>query len=570
MKVIRAFLAAALAVVMVAQAAWAQQKIKPVALLVTPSYDELIADLDYLGTLANQPNVGQQLEGMLALFTGGAGLAGLDKTKPAGAVLALPPGQFAIAGFVPVKDLKQLLTSLQALIGEAKEKENGVYELTVQEQTIYVKAKGNWAWVSNSVEVLDQMPDSPQEWIAPLAKKYDLALQVRVSNIPEFWRQLAISWLREGFRQALEEQEKEQDDKEDDGAQLQQLLGLEYLAELIESLDTITLGLTVDRQNRLVALEVDVQMDPQSDLGKVFQDFRPGKETLASFAPQGAIVRVTLSAQFGPAAVKYYHSQIEQLEKMLAEVKKELHRHIKRKKGEEDEELAEFFADLIDDLVEIGEQTLEGGEVEAAISIENHQGKLFACGAFRCGPSAQKAAEVIRNLLNLAQERGLPVQFNAAKKDGVTYHRIPLGGADETLNRLFGESVALVVGTDKETVYFAFGDGAMKELQQRVASSRNQLPKEAEHYFTLVVSTRPLLELLQKQLPENETVAQLAQILPPGNKDQVRIVSDLEGSRETTRIEVDEAVLKVIIQAVMRAFQGLGQPELQEAAPPQF
>ena len=57
---------------------------KPLAVVVFSSYDELMKDVDFLGSLGGQPQASQMIDQMLQMFTQNKGLAGLDKSKPIG------------------------------------------------------------------------------------------------------------------------------------------------------------------------------------------------------------------------------------------------------------------------------------------------------------------------------------------------------------------------------------------------------------------------------------------------------------------------------------------------------
>ena len=568
-RLVRIWTAAALAVALAAQAAWAQQKLKPVALLVLPSYDELLADIDYLGTLADQQNAGKQIDALLTLFTGGQGLAGLDKSKPCGVALLLPQGQTVGLAFVPVTDLKKLLGALEGIVGQARESEDhqGVLELTIQGQTIYVKSAGGWAWASNSAEVLGQVPQSPQPWIGTLAKRYDVALEFRMRNVPEFFRQLALQALREGFLSALEQEDEE--DGQQGGPHAGRLRELQktfaqaqpkQVEDLITSLDVITIGCDVDRQGRVVALEFAVSFVPDSPFGKVIAESRAGQVTLGAFAPKGAMVRLHTSGQFGPNAQQYGLKQLDHLAKLIQEAIAEAELP--------DQESREAVKKLAKDLLQVWRQTIRSGEFEAAFSVENAEGRLFISGAALC---AQGSDQVVRQVLELLQAEGVPVQFNAARQGGVTYHRIPLAGANEKLSQVFGQEVALAVGTGAKGVYFAFGNDALAELQKRVQASQGT-PRPAQHYLTLVIAARPILQLLQDQLPDNPIVAQVAQLLPKEAKDQLRITADLDPQQasETVRFELDEGLLRLIIKGVQQVIQRFQQGVNGPAPVPQF
>jgi hypothetical protein len=51
---------------------------KPLAEIVFSSYDELMKDVDFIGSLAGQPQASQMIDRTMQMFNQNKGLAGLD------------------------------------------------------------------------------------------------------------------------------------------------------------------------------------------------------------------------------------------------------------------------------------------------------------------------------------------------------------------------------------------------------------------------------------------------------------------------------------------------------------
>ena len=99
------------------------------------SYDELLADLDYLGKLGGNAELTKNLEGMLTMMTQGQGLAGIDTKPPWGLVVQTDGTQFPIYVFVPVTDLNKTLEVVKQVAGaETKDVGNGVTEVRISRQ----------------------------------------------------------------------------------------------------------------------------------------------------------------------------------------------------------------------------------------------------------------------------------------------------------------------------------------------------------------------------------------------------------------------------------------------------
>ncbi|MCA9247740.1 MAG: hypothetical protein KDA42_11505, partial [Planctomycetales bacterium] len=104
---------------------------KTVAVLAFSSYDEIIGDVGMLGELGGNPGLAQFAEGSIALFTGGRGLIGIDKSKPWGTIVTTKGDDFKLLSVIPVNSLDEVVTTLAPLTGgEKPEKDDdGIYEV---------------------------------------------------------------------------------------------------------------------------------------------------------------------------------------------------------------------------------------------------------------------------------------------------------------------------------------------------------------------------------------------------------------------------------------------------------
>ena len=102
----------------------AQQQPKTVAVMSISSIDGILGNIKYLTEAAGSPDVGQMVTMM-----SGAYLEGVDRGNPVGMVLNTDGESFSPLGFVPVKDLDQVLTGLEESIGAARDLGNGIKEI---------------------------------------------------------------------------------------------------------------------------------------------------------------------------------------------------------------------------------------------------------------------------------------------------------------------------------------------------------------------------------------------------------------------------------------------------------
>ena len=245
------------------------QKPQPVVTISLSGYDSLMADIDTLGKLGNMPQASKMLEEVLHGQDAGKMLLSiLDKSKPWGAVLSMDPQspEPVIQVFLPVTDVKPLVKALADGGAAPKEAGGGVYELVVAGQTVLFQQKGNWVLVANSKEALSAIPADPATLLGGLNTKYAVAASVAVKNIPAPLRvQMVamlnmVAWMAAGQPQP--------GDTPADAAARAKIMedSLNQLTQFVNDLDTVLVGLAIDRTANAVRLELTTTAIPGSKL----------------------------------------------------------------------------------------------------------------------------------------------------------------------------------------------------------------------------------------------------------------------------------------------------------------
>ena len=129
---------------------------KPIAALTVASYNDLVGDVNFVGTLVDRPQLGAAMDGLLAMVTQGKGLAGVDKTRPWGVIVQASGENISGYVFLPVTDFKKALGLLE--LYSTVDAQGGVYKLTPKDgkKVNYVKQQGTWAFFAETPEVLAQ------------------------------------------------------------------------------------------------------------------------------------------------------------------------------------------------------------------------------------------------------------------------------------------------------------------------------------------------------------------------------------------------------------------------------
>jgi hypothetical protein len=155
---------------------------KPILTVSVAGYDALLSDLGYIGQLGGNPDLPKLAEGFLMDATEGKGLEGLDKERPLGMALFPDPGdpveEPTILIFVPVTDNDKLLEVVRKLGLETEDGPDGSLELRTPDgdpmnPQLFVKKMGDWAYVTNRLGRLGEMPKDPTTLLGGSEKQYD-------------------------------------------------------------------------------------------------------------------------------------------------------------------------------------------------------------------------------------------------------------------------------------------------------------------------------------------------------------------------------------------------------------
>ena len=134
---------------------------KPVIVVSVAGYDNVMADVGFIGRLAQMPELEKLVEGIIASQTKAKGLEGLDTKRPWGVVVNTDGFGFQPLGFLPVTDLNKLLDATSGLVGPAEPKQNGILELAQKNPRVYLKEKNGWVYIAQSPENLANLPADP-------------------------------------------------------------------------------------------------------------------------------------------------------------------------------------------------------------------------------------------------------------------------------------------------------------------------------------------------------------------------------------------------------------------------
>ncbi len=525
---------------------------KTVVTVSFSGYDEVLSDVEYLGKLADNPNLKGMVEGPLMMMTQGEGLKGLDKSQPWGAIVQTDGQQFPVLVFVPVKDLGQLVGLLENLTGEAPEAEDGVYEIATDGPTVYVTEKSGWAFISNERDTLDDVPSDPTELLGELNEKYDLAVKASVQNVPEMFRQMFVAQLKMGAGAAMMQLPGEGDE---DYAIRKGLAtqGIDQLVTMINELDEVLLGFSIDQESGTSFLDIEITAVEGTDTAAQFAQLKEMQTNFAGFnLPEAAVV--------GNWASMLSDADVTQTKSTLATVRTRALKELENQGLSDDE--VKIAQDLLGDLLDVIEKTIEGKKTDGGMALVLKPGAptVVIGGTIAEGAKLEK---VLKQVVDIAKgeigELGNLIKLDAETHEGVTFHTITVPVPDEEAAAVLGQTVQVVIGLSEESFYLAAGGEAAAVLKQIIDASKADAGKQIAP-MRISAALTPILKFAAEAADEDAKpmIAQFASILEQSEgKDHVTVVSKAIENGGQVRLELEEGVLKLIGTAIQNAGGGM-------------
>lgn len=536
------------AILCLAPAAARAQEMKPLFLVSLSGYDALKADIGYVGKIVGQPELAQSLEGVLSLFTQGQGLAGLDKSQPWGASVRSDGAQFQVLAFVPVTDVKKLMTALSGVIGQARE-EDGVYEIERETMTLYLKESSGWAYVSQTPEGLENLPEDPASLLGRLPKQYDAAVRFSWQNIPEQFRQMGMDQLRAAAQQASQRQPGESDQAFADRQRLQGDMQAQFavMEELLSGLDEMIVGLAVDESAQQVYLDFAYTALEGSSLAQQIADSQAAESFFGGFVDDDAVAfmhvnqaidettRGQLTTQV-EAARTQANSQIDGNAGMPAEAKSAI-------KG------------LLGQVFDVITATIAEGHLNGGFIVQGEGPFTFAAGGVISGGSGLEQS--IKQAVALGQgQPGFPtVELDKEQFQGLNIHQIrmviPPQNQSPELTKVLGNEAVLTLAFSDDRAFIAIGaDGidVIKKVVTDSAASGSELPP-----MELSVKLGPIMDVVGALVSNNPTIDMMVESLGDTNQDHVRILTRFIKRGQMVRFTLEEGVVKMLIGAAQSA-----------------
>ena len=455
-------------------------------------------------------------------------------------------------------DVKALVGLLWTLQGEEPPAEpaDGVYELETDGPTVYIQEKGGWAFIVNDRDALANVPADPIKLLDGLNDKYDLAIRASIKNIPAAFREMFTAQLQLGAEAGMQRMpgESDEDYALRTGVAKQMI---QQMITMIDELDDVLLGFAVDQTAGTSYLDFEITAVTGTKLAAQFAQMTPGKTNFGGFDLPGA-------AATGNWAGTLTDADVTQTKAALVNIRATALNELKNEGLSADE--LKLATQLIGDLLDVAEKTVENKISDGGLVLMLKPDALTFVFGGTIAETA-KAEKVLKQLAQLVAtedpEIAKGLKLDAETYQGIRCHTLAIPVPEPDAQKVFGQSLDVVVGIGAESIYAAAGRDAVATLKQVIDASAAAAGKEIPPMRISVAAT-PIVQFVAA-MAEEEEVKQMAAMLAAGleesaDKDHLTITSEPVTNGARVRVEVEEGILKLIGMAGQMATGAMVPP----------
>jgi len=520
----------------------------PVVVVSIASMNKLIQDINYITATAGQPQAG----GMFAMMAGGFA-AGLDMSRPIGIVVPIVDGAPEPIGMLPTMDVEMMLKRLEAQTGPVDKLDDGTLVVAAGPSLVYIRQVGSWAIIARQKELLDAAPTDPMAALEGLGDKFTVSARVNVGQIPEDAREALIAQLRQGFEQAMAQQQA----GNPEAAEATNEQALEQLEQLIRDLNQFMLGWNIDPTKKVVTLQTQLTAQDGSETAKMYAGQKVIPSNFASVINDDHSMFYHAASSISPLMIDQSRASFDNARTMLQNTITS-----SNDLGDDDKQQVLELSNAVMDLFM---QTIEEGKFDIGVESMADDGQIdIAAGMFVSDGNA--AEELVKDLAKKLQNVGdAPTfEFDLGDYKGVTLHSviIDIPADQDELRQTFGDQAIIKIGTAPKNVYLALGKDSEKTLKAFIdKGTPNDVPEDRP-LGQMQIQFLPFLRFAQS-LNANDVVAAMIDTLSQNtDTGYIAIEQNVIKNGQFGFVEIGEGMLKAA-GAAFREFQAERMQQMQ-------
>ncbi len=513
---------------------------EPVVVVTLGSVNKLMQDVNYLTSVLGQAQAGGIFTMMVGTYT-----QGVDTTQPIGLVVPLVNGAPQPIALLPTADVKTVLKRLEAQTGPADELDDGTLVIAVGASTVFIRQTGNWAVLASNRDLLDLAPADPMKVFEGMGNSYDIAMRLKMQQVPEQTRRMLTAQIRQGFEQAMAQQ-----GGEDAAAARKMAEGtMGQLEQVINETDELRFGINIDQSAKQVVVDTSFTAVPGSKLAAIYGGQQAIPSQFSSVIREDAAAFYHAATSISPEAIEQTRTS---LTNSLSAVRNALANEDNLTPAQRSE-----ISEVIDRISDLAIESISEGRADVgALLLADQNDFKFVFGAFVS--DGNEAAQIVKDLAaKVADQPDAPrFKFDQGTYKGVNMHVVEADVPEEEdeARRVFGETLRVHIGTGAKSVYAAVGNDSealMKELIDSSAKDSGASRPVGQLRFTL----KPILEFAQS-VETNDTLSAMIDALSRSpDPGEMKVVQDSISNGQESKITIGEGLLQAIGAAARQAQQ---------------
>lgn len=511
----------------------------PVVVVTLASVDKLLQDINYLSSTFGQAQAGAMFSLMANAYT-----QGLEPTQPIGILVPLVNGSPKPIAVIPTSDVKQVLKQLEAQTGPVDELEDGTMVIIVGANTLFIRQVGNWAVLAPSQELLALAPNDPLALFQGMGNNYDIAIRLKMQQVPEQVRQMLTGQLRQGFEQAM----AQRSDDAESGREMAEAT-IEQIEQFVNETDELNFGINVDQAGQKVMLGTSFTAVPGSKLAAVYGGAHPIPSQFASVIRSDAAAFYHAATSIAPEAVEQTRNS---LKTSMTAVENAITSEDKLSPDQQTK-----LKELLKRLGELAVASISEGRADVgALLLADENDFRFTFGAFVA--DGNEAAKILKDLAaEVANQPNAPrFKFDQGKYNGVTMHLVEADVPDDEdeARRVFGETLRMHVGTAAKAVYLAVGNES-ESLMKELIDAQNSDNVGDRPVGQLRVILLPILQFAHSVEPNESIAAMIDALSRAPDAGELTVIQDSIENGMRSEITLGEGLLQAIGAAARQAQQ---------------
>lgn len=421
-----------------------EAKGQPFLVFSVASFERLMEDADFMFAAAGRPELSEMIGGALSNVRD---LKGLNRDSTAGLLLFLDGLTPVPIGFVPVKDIDEMMKTITVGPVTTNKIEEGLYEIRGGRQSLFAKISGDYAFVARTPENLERDLSDPTQYTRRLSASYDVAVSVNLRAIPKASRELLLDFLRASTEASLQQR-----DGEPDAAfrirKAAVTVNQENTEMFLTQAEEATLGFNVSSADKAAFLELVITADPKSEYAKVLNELGTSRSRFTPLLKSSTPLTASAALMIDKNGRKFLKELLTVAEeRLIGELDKS---------AEKDEAKVSPISELFKSV----QASVADGKLDfVAQFVGDPPGPFTFAGGLKIAESDKfniGLTEIFERLKGKSEFES--VQTNVLEHRGVILHRLQGKSVpDNPANRLFGKDHGLYIGSGNGILWFAIG-----------------------------------------------------------------------------------------------------------------